>query len=65
MDLRQSQIEFYHKLAPDFDREVNAEAIAENAPYRRLFPAGAVFPWGLDLGCGTGNWTCGLLEVCD
>ena len=33
MDLRQSQIEFYHKLAPDFDREVNAEAIAENAPF--------------------------------
>ncbi len=65
MELRKSQIEFYHKLAPDYDRQVNAEAIEENARYRRLFPAGATFRRGLDLGCGTGNWTRGLLEVCD
>ena len=65
MELRKSQIEFYHKLAPDYDRQVNAEAIAENSHYRNLFPAGAAFRRGLDLGCGTGNWTRGLLEVCE
>ena len=65
MELRESQIEFYHRLAPDYDRHVNAEAIEENARYRRLFPAGAAFHRGLDLGCGTGNRTRGLLEVCD
>ncbi len=65
MELRKSQIEFYHKLAPDYDQQVNAEAIEENARYRKLFPAGATFRRGLDLGCGTGNWTRGLLEVCD
>ncbi len=65
MELRKSQIEFYHKLAPDYDRQVNAEAIEENARYRTLFPPGATFRRGLDLGCGTGNWTRGLLEVCD
>ncbi len=65
MELRKSQIEFYHKLAPDYDRQVNAEAIEENARYRGLFPTGAAFHRGLDLGCGTGNWTRGLLEVCD
>ena len=65
MELRESQIEFYHKLAPDYDRQVNAEAIEENARYRGLFPTGAAFHRGLDLGCGTGNWTRGLLEVCD
>lgn len=65
MELRKSQIEFYHKLAPDYDRQVNAEAIEEKARYRNLFPAGAAFRRGLDLGCGTGNWTRGLLEVCE
>ena len=65
MELRKSQIEFYHKLAPDYDHQVNADAIEENTRYRKLFPAGATFRRGLDLGCGTGNWTRGLLEVCD
>ena len=65
MELRESQIEFYHKLAPDYDRQVNAEAIEQNGLYRNLFPTGAAFHRGLDLGCGTGNWTRGLLEVCD
>ena len=30
VELRKSQIEFYHQLAPDYDRQVNAEAIEEN-----------------------------------
>lgn len=60
-----AQIAFYHKLAGDYDRLVNAEGIEADARYRRLFPSDSTFRRGLDLGCGTGNWTRGLVEVSD
>jgi SAM-dependent methyltransferase len=65
MDRIQSQIEFYDKLAGTFDSQVDAHRISSEKSYTRLFRANAHYQTGLDIGCGTGNWTRGLLEVCD
>jgi ubiquinone/menaquinone biosynthesis C-methylase UbiE len=65
MDRILSQIEFYDKLAGTFDSLVDARKIFSEKPYKRLFHANAHYQTGLDIGCGTGNWTRGLLEVCD
>ena len=65
MGPRESQIEFYHKLAPNYDRVVDAQGIRGGTLYRDLFPPGSAFRRGLDLGCGTGNWTQALVDVCE
>lgn len=65
MDRIESQIEFYHKLAPDYDRLTDPEGVRRSDLYRDLFPDEVGYRRGLDLGCGTGNWTRALVEVCD
>lgn len=65
MDRRKAQIEFYHRLAPDYDRLADPEGVRRSALYDDLFPDGVRYRRGLDLGCGTGNWTRALVEVCD
>ena len=65
MDLIASQIEFYDRLANDYDPQVGASRIAGEHKYRRLLPAECRYGRALDIGCGTGNWTRGLLDVCD
>ena len=65
MNRIQNQIDFYHRLADTYDSQVDAEGILSEQRYRRLFQENARYYRGLDIGCGTGNWTRGLLEVCD
>jgi len=65
MDLTQSQIEFYHKLADTYDSEVDTERIFKEQLYKRFFAEDVHYGTSLDIGCGTGNWTRGLLDVCD
>ncbi len=64
MSRRESQKAFYHRLAPDYDRMVDAEGIGNSALFRALFLSNDRYGRGLDIGCGTGNWTRALVDVC-